>query len=293
MPFSSRYLNLTFRIVFYLFGFLVFIPFFVALRINHISPGRERITADNPRNPFPFPAKTISTRTVDNITIRGWHASANNKKIVVIIPGFGLTHKEMAIRWKGIYPGIADIFLVDLRNHGLSDSGITTFGFHEALDVQAAVNRLKPNYEEIILWGMSMGAASAVRTALSGNPVDMLILEGVYDDLSNAICLQAKNNYIPKFPFVKIGLVFYEYLSGVNLAQMDMCAGLRKLKDTPILIVHSRKDQEVPMTSFRCLEKALGPKGQTLLFNQGGHEAIYEQNSQMYQKRLIKFIQRG
>ncbi len=121
----------------------------------------------------------------------------------------------------------------------------------------------------------------------------MLILEGVYDDLSNAICLQAKNNYIPKFPFVKIGLVFYEYLSGVDLSQMDMCAGLRKLKDTPILLVHSRKDQEVPMTSFRCLEKALGPKGRTLLFNQGSHETIYEQNSHMYQKRLIKFIQRG
>ena len=137
---------------------------------------------------------------------------------------------------------------------------------------------------------MSMGAAASVRAIMLGSSADMLILEGLYDDLSKAIALQAKHYYIPKFPIVSLGLFFYQYISGVDLDQMDMAANLKKMKDMPILLVHSRADQEVPMSSFNRLKGSVGAHGKTLLLNKGNHEYIYEANIGKYRKRVLDFI---
>jgi len=229
--------------------------------------------------------------TEDRVKVRGLYGSSTSgKRLLIIIHGYGFSHREMIKRGDGIFPEIADVFFLDLRNHGLSDKASTTFGYHEALDVQAAVRYFRSRYKQIIIWGMSMGAAAAVRAAILGNPADMIILEGLYEDLSGAIAHQAKKYYIPRFPIVSLGLMLYEPLSGVILKDMDMHSNLTRLKELPILLVHSRLDQEVPMYSFNRLRGGLGPNGKILILNRGGHESIYEGNALKYRERVIDFI---
>jgi len=279
------------RGILYILTLFLGIPLFFAYRISHINPREVTPTFAQNKNPLPFPAQLITFMADDGIRIRGWFSTSNsNKRMIIIVHGYGLSHREMIKRGNGIFPKAADVCFLDLRNHGLSDNSFTTFGFREALDVQTAISRFRSHYDEIIIWGMSMGAAASVRAIMLGSSADMLILEGLYDDLSKAIALQAKHYYIPKFPIVSLGLFFYQYISGVDLDQMDMAANLKKMKDMPILLVHSRADQEVPMSSFNRLKGSVGAHGKTLLLNKGNHEYIYEANIGKYRKRVLDFI---
>ena len=56
------------------------------------------------------------------------------------------------------------VFLVDFRAHGNSQGNICTIGFSETNDVLIAYNYIKQKYnEDIILWGISMGAATILK----------------------------------------------------------------------------------------------------------------------------------
>ncbi|MFC1820561.1 alpha/beta hydrolase [Thermodesulfobacteriota bacterium] len=233
----------------------------------------------------------MTFKTQDNLKIRGWYATSPfGRRLLIIIHGFDLTHKDMINRSLGVYPEVADICLIDLRNHGLSESSSTTFGYREALDVEAVTKYFSAKYDEIIIWGSSMGAAAAVRAARLGASVDMLILEGLYDDLSNAIAIQAKHYFIPRIPFVLIGLFFYQHISGVDLKVMNMCENLKTIDKIPVLLIHSRADQEVPMSSFNSLKESLGNNGKAFILERGGHVSIYEENLIKYRNRVMEFI---
>jgi pimeloyl-ACP methyl ester carboxylesterase len=280
-----------FRGVIYILILIFGPPALLAYRIYNINPESGRSEQVHISKAIPFASKKISLITDDGVRIEGQVLrSPLNKKLVIIIHGYGMSHRNMINRANGLFPEIADILFLDLRNHGSSDKSHTTFGYYEALDVKAAIDHYRREYQELILWGLSMGAAASVRVVLLGGQVDMLILEGLYDDLSNAITLQSANYYLPKYPIVSLSLFFYEYISGVNLKQMDMVANLKKIKDIPILLVHSQADEEVPMSSYYRLRDALDEQGQLLLLEKGGHETIYDVNLFEYQKKIINLI---
>ena len=201
------------RALIYIALLLLVIPLLLAYRIAGINPNAKLREYNPNERLFSSTAQVVSFQTADNLSIKGLYAaSRRSNRLVIIIHGFGLTHKEMIRRGLAFYPDVADVCFIDLRNHGLSEGSSTSFGYHEALDVQAVARHFRSRYDEIIAWGSSMGAAAAVRAVIKGSSIDRLILEGLYDDLSNAIAIQARRYYIPQFPFVLISLLFYPYL---------------------------------------------------------------------------------
>lgn len=290
---SKNKKNIIKRVIFYSVVIFIGLPLVLAFRIANISVNQDPFDPDKPGNPFPHSAELISLVTEDNVTIRGWLLKSSlNKRLIIIAPGFGMSHKDMINRADDLFPDLSDFFFLDHRGHGLSQKASITFGYKEALDIQAAVNKFRPDYEEIILWGFSMGAAASVRAALLSSPIDKLILEGMYDDLSNTITLQAKHYHIPYYPFLALALIYYRITTGVALEEMDMEANLKKLRHRKILLVHSRADKEVPMEAFNKLQQAISSKGKVLLLEKGGHEFIYESNKEVYRSRVIDFLNR-
>lgn len=183
------------------------------------------------------------------------------------------------------------MFVLDQRNHGLSDPAPTTIGYNEAMDVAAAIRYFRDKYDSVAVWGLSMGAAASVVAAKRGDRPDLLVAEGLYGSLANAVAVRGRDMGVPYFPLIPLALSYYEALSGVDLDEMDMCENIRALSGLPILLVHSAEDSLVPMESFECLKNGLDPKtGRAVLFPEGAHDGIYEANSAEYTSVLTAFV---
>lgn len=244
------------------------------------------------RSPFPFASAPFAVTADDGVVIRGFAAAGKGDTVILALHGFGRDLNQMADRWRGLYPGDASFAVMDFRNHGASGPASTTFGYGEARDVAAVAAHLKKSHGRVVAWGLSMGAAAAARAARNGAPLDALILEGMYDTLSNAIALRGEKMGIPRWPLIPMTLWWYERLSGVRLDEMDMAQTLRGL-DAPVMLVHSLGDEKVPKEAFETLRAALGPRGEAFLLAEGLHDAIYETNRGVYVEALRGFLARA
>ncbi len=116
-------------------------------------------------DPKNFDASIIELNQ-ENKSIVLWYKSIQSEKIVFIVHGHADNSGHMFDRYVPIFLGLGyDILTIDLRNHGLSDDiKPITYGINEAKDVELGLEWIVNNtdYKEILLFGTSMGAVTAL-----------------------------------------------------------------------------------------------------------------------------------
>jgi len=241
---------------------------------------------------LPPGAQVITLTTDDGVKLAGYYSKADGSKcLTIIIHGLGRSHLAMADRWNAVYPELGSVLFLDLRGHGRSSRrALVTFGDNEALDVKAAVDRFRSEYDSIVLWGTSMGAAASLRYAGAGGKPDALILEAMYHSFDDAIDTRADLWHAPRRTMVPLVKFLFRHIFRIDFDGLCMPRILEKLNGMPTLLVQSREDEKVPMGSFEKLKAALGPKGQVVLFDQGAHDSIYRTNREEYMKVVREFI---
>ena len=145
-----------------------------------------------------------------------------------------------------------NIFSFDLRARGRSEGNATTVGYREKYDVMGAIDYLKSQTiigEKIVLFGFSMGAATALETLSKEYRVDFTIADSPYRDLS--LYLSENLSYwsgLPNFPFNK-SIPFV--VSNVFKIDTHAVSAIRNLKeiDKPVLLIHGKDDIAVPYTN--------------------------------------------
>ena len=143
-----------------------------------------------------------------------------------------------------------NLLLVDERAHGRSEGRTITFGIQERWDadswVRYAVERFGAD-TEIILYGISMGAATVLMAAGLDLPENVkgIIADCPYSSPKDIICKVAKDMHMPdrlSWPFVKIGGQVY---GGFDVDETDAARAVKQAK-VPILIIHGESDSFVP-----------------------------------------------
>ena len=143
-----------------------------------------------------------------------------------------------------------NLLLVDERAHGRSEGRTITFGIQERWDadswVRYAVERFGAD-TEIILYGVSMGAATVLMTAGLDLPENVkgIIADCPYSSPKDIIRKVAKDMHMPdrlSWPFVKIGGRVY---GGFDVDETDAARAVKQAK-IPLLIIHGESDSFVP-----------------------------------------------
>ncbi len=223
------------------------------------SASRHR---DYPVDPNDFDASKIELNQ-ENKTIVLWHKSIQSEKIVFIVHGHSDNSGYMFDRYVPIFIGLGyDILTIDLRNHGLSDDiKPVTFGLYEAKDVELGLKWINNNtdYEEILLFGTSMGAVAALLAIDNINTkINGLILDSPYINLENTMRLSLNKHKVPSFLFyhpVKFYLNIRFNSHGLDINDFpDLISVLQNNSDEiPILVLYGTSDVEVSELDYKAI----------------------------------------
>src|SRR5436190_19826372 len=152
---------------------LICIVLFVVVPIGGsfiITNSRFRFPERGPKTPEAVglsvtPAEFTSS---DGIPLRGWWSPGDaSKPVIIFLHGLNRSRLELLERAAESSRRGYGVLLFDLRNHGESGRAYTTIGVHESRDVCAdrkyVTEQAGPRPQ--VLWGVSMGASSAILAA--------------------------------------------------------------------------------------------------------------------------------
>lgn len=218
-----------------------------------------------------------------------------SKKIAIVAHGYAGDSMEM-----GEYAEIFDqqgfnVLVPDNRSHGKSEGKYIGFGWLDRLDYVKWINLmvgLHGQDAEIILFGVSMGAATVMMTSGEALPpqVKLIIEDCGYDSVTNELQYQLKDMFnLPAFPLIPLTSMYTDIRAGYDFKEASSVAQLEKNK-LPALFIHGSEDNFVPTEMvYPLYEATQGPK-ELVVFEGAKHAQSLKKHPKVYRKTVIDFI---
>ena len=188
-----------------------------------------------------------------------------------------------------------DVLVPDNRGHGTSEGKYVGFGWLDRLDYVKWIDEVlkeKGAEEEIILFGVSMGASTVMMTSGEKLPpqVKLIIADCGYDTVQNELTYQLDEMFsLPAFPIVPLTSMYTDMKVGYNFKEASASKQLAKNK-LPLLLIHGDKDTFVPTKFvYNLYDATKGPK-EMVLFEGADHAESFKSNPEKYETTITEFI---
>jgi pimeloyl-ACP methyl ester carboxylesterase len=240
----------------------------------------------------------VSITTVDGVRLGAWYAppTRTDGASIIFIHGHVSNRSHFLARAAlFVEQGYGMLFL-DLRHHGTSDGDISTMGLLEVQDVEAAFDFLTQqpelNPDRIAIYGHSMGGATAIMAFRRIPQARVLIAESAYSSVEDNLRLRIVQDLpIPAFILPQVIILFCNVLTGENLFDVRPIDDIQHLDGRPVLLVHGRLDNIVPLeNSERLFAAAHEPKAFWQIEG-AGHMGSFEVSAQVYATSIIPFLE--
>lgn len=209
-----------------------------------------------PKN-YNLPFEEIALTTKDGISIAGWliPAPAPQKPALIILHGYPAEKGDMLFIASSLQPDF-NIFLIDFRYFGKSGGSFTTLGTNERLDLEAAIDfLLSRGFKRVGVLGFSLGGATAILQAAKDPRIAVVVSYASFADLT----LLGKDAYA-RLPVIREVLVplmkfWAKLLWGIDTTHSPKWVAQNL--STPILIIHTKQDEQIPFRHAEILRDAL------------------------------------
>ncbi|MFD0617516.1 MULTISPECIES: alpha/beta hydrolase [Paenibacillus] len=252
----------------------------------------------------PYQAKrlhyeNITFPALDNSTnLEGWYIpAANSKKTIVFSHGYGANREEL---WVPMYDLAQfahrlnyNVVMFDYgfasKTHKLAATG----GAIESEQLLGAIQYAKERgSQEIVVWGFSMGAGTALQAALKTDDIDAMILDSTFllepDTLYHNISQHMK---LPRDVSLPILRSLFPIINGTSLQQIPYEAVKNHNYEMPIFFIHGTNDEKAPYPIAEELAaKQSNLNSEVWISNGALHEMIYRQHPKEYLKRTASFL---
>ena len=153
--------------------------------------------------------------------------------------------------------GVATI-MPDVRGHGKSDGNRICLAYEETRDVKAVTDYIKSNAKykgvPVIVMGVSMGGAVAIRSIGGNKDIDALVSLSAFSSLEDFLQTM-REALLPMIPAEQLNGITGEIVRekyNVDSSVSSPLYALHGLDNRPVLMMHSRQDTQVP---YSCFEK--------------------------------------
>lgn len=256
--------------------------------INANQEGREYIYSLNPED--------LYINSFDNLKLHALFINNNTNKTIICVHGYkakdGLYDFGMSASFLNSLG--YNLLFVDNRAHGLSQGKYIGFGVLDSIDVNSWVDYLvtNMNQETIILYGMSMGAATVLNTDSSpdSSPVKAIIADCGFASGYDEVAYQIKKMYhLPAFPLVPISNILLKLIAHYSLKEKEAYRSIKNYKNN-LLIIHGGKDRFVPTSdAYKIFDNATCHK-KILIVPGASHAKSYLKDTELYEQTIKEFL---
>lgn len=260
----------------------------------------DRALTETPAT-FGAPYRDVEFQTSDGVKISGWLLPSHGKGTTIIYShGLFRSRRELLERaidlWKLGYGAL----LYDSRNHGASGEARVSLGYYERLDAEAAVKFLREEVfsqdhtDNIVLYGISMGAVTALMAAAETPAVAAVISDSAYLSFEDTIAHHI-NVFLrlPAFPLANELEYFIEHRANFDGAKLNALEAVKRI-DRPIFFISGQRDKRMPPNVTQTLHDAALSEKKELMVVEGEQTVIhghgYQASPKIYIERINQFL---
>lgn len=251
-------------------------------------------------------SEDVTFQASDGIDLHGWWVPATHDPAsagtVVLLHGLNRSRIEMARKLPFLNTQGWNALAFDLRHHGTSGGTATTFGVREKDDVAAAVSLARQRARgPVVLWGVSLGAATAALAMASDPDLDGLVCDSSFSTLSDTLEHHMRlfrgfrwwMRVVPPWPTASLVRYWIGRRGRFDPASADVLTAVRQLHGRPSLFVCNSGDQRMPPRIAYELKAAAGAPTELLEVSGKSHGGAWRDGGQAYAAAVARVLQQA
>ena len=244
-----------------------------------------------------YPCEEVSIYSLDGYILHGrYYHLKDGAPIQILMHGY----RSCAFRdcggahWLSRKMGF-NALVIDQRAHGESEGNIISFGIREHQDCAQWIHycntRFGPDIP-IILWGVSMGAATALMSLGEKLPKNLtaVIADSPYSSpkaILEKVCADQHYSVAIFRPFICVAAWFF---GGFRLNSVTAKETVSK-SSVPILLIHGEDDRLVPYSmSLSIARHCKSANVRVEIFPDAGHGLCYLTDPSRYERVIYEFL---
>lgn len=263
----------------------------LAVHIGFRAPRRKE--KGSPAD-FGLAYSEISIRTLEGKRLYAWWLPMSSiSPTIILLHGWGGNAELMLPLAVPFRNAGLNVLLLDARNHGRSDSASFSSLPRFAEDVSSAINWVKMQDEgqrdTISLLGHSVGAGAVLYAASLLDDISAVISVSAFAHPEWMMRRYLQRFWIPKLVTTWV-LRYVEWIIQHRFEEIAPMNTVCKVK-CPILLVHGKIDETVPVTDALAIQKNCNVTSiDLLLIEDAGHESVEKVEHHGYQ--MIDFLKK-
>jgi hypothetical protein len=270
---------------------------FTIRRFSYHDRANEGLTPAS----FKLPFEDVTFQAPDGVALKGWWVPAGPEArgTVILVHGLNRSRLEMVKKVPFVHDQGWNALLFDLRHHGESGGAVSSFGYFEKQDVHAAVALARGRSPgPVVLWGISLGAASATLAAAEDPSIGGLVCDSSYRSLRDTafhhLGLFRQFRWwlriVPSWPVAGEAVYWAGRRGGFDPDAIDIVAAAAHLGGRPALFVANSGDRRMPPDIAFDLKAAAGPQAQVLVVPGQSHGEAYRAGTAAYQSAVSQVL---
>jgi uncharacterized protein len=236
----------------------------------------------------------IYITTSNQIKLNGWYFKGEGiiKGTVLLFHGHGSKKSAVLAESEGFRQLGYNTLLIDFRAHGTSGGNTSTIGYKETEDVKLAYDFIKARGEKnIILWGISMGAA-CISKAMVDYPLQpsKVIVEMPFASILQAAEGRIKMMKLPAQPLATLVTFWGGVEQGFWAFNMQPVEFAKQI-NVPTLIQWGKNDPRVKQTEIEEIYNNLPASKKLVIYEHAGHESLCEKEPNKWLTSVQDFLQ--
>jgi uncharacterized protein len=224
----------------------------------------------------------------DGVRLAGWFTARPGAPAIVLLHGYPAEKADLLPMAGVLAPHFATL-LVDHRYFGDSEGHATTLGLRERQDLKRVLDFLESRGATTVgVFGFSLGGAVGLLTAAEDRRIRAVAAYAPFADLRALGHELYAWMWLARYPFVQAMLLWSRLAFGADLTRPTPAEAAARL-DVPVLLVHSRRDEQIPFRHAEQLRAALAAnqRAEFEFMDRGRHGEL----PAGFERRLVQFFE--